>query len=525
LGLKLVPKGGVVMKMSGLLQRVVLGGGAVLCIAQGIAAGGQTKARAGAKKAGVNAASAAAAAVSPVTALMVSDIHFDPFHDPAKAQRLVQAQEGEWNAILGEPDSAGQGEAFAKLQKTCGARGVDTPYGLLRSSLAAMNREAPEAQFALLSGDLVVHGFDCRFKALLPGKTDADYAAFTEKTVRYVMGQMRLGLGGKQGTAMPVYAALGNNDSGCGDYRMDSGDGFLAATEGAMVDGLPSPAEKKAALGSYAKEGDYSVTMQGAMQGTRLIVLDDLLQSRRYTGCAGKPNPAAVDAQIAWLTQELAGARRRGERVWVMGHIPAGLDAYSTFSKFKDVCKGDEPVMFLSSERMADVMGQYSDVVKLGIFGHTHMDEIRLFGKDGGGAKGKVAIRMISSISPVDGNNPSFTVAKVDPATSRLLDYTVIAASGRGPDAAWAKEYGFGETFHQGAFTAETIGKVMEQFAADPDARNDMSRAYLQHYFVGDQSLLLKSLWPQYVCTMGNHTVKGFAACTCPAGTPAPAAK
>jgi sphingomyelin phosphodiesterase acid-like 3 len=130
-----------------------------------------------------------------------------------------------------------------------------------------------------------------------------------------------------------------------------------------------------------------------------------------------------------------------------------------------------------------------------------------------------VAIKMVSSISPVDGNNPSFTVAKVDPVEARLVDYEVFAASNQtGVDTVWSKEYGYGDTFHQPEFSAKALQRLIDGFAADPDARSDMSRAYLGHYFVGDSSLLLKSLWPQYVCAQSNHTVKGFAACMCPAG-------
>jgi sphingomyelin phosphodiesterase acid-like 3 len=458
------------------------------------------------------------AGAEPVTAsmaLMLSDVHFDPFRDPGKAQQLWEAQEGGWNAILGSAPSADQPEAYAKLQKACAAKLSDTPYALLRSSLEAMKREATEAKFALVSGDLVVHGFDCRFKAVLPGKTEADYEAFVEKTVRYVVGQIRLAL-----TGMPVYVALGNNDSGCGDYEMDSGDAFLKATRELMVDGLASTAaEMKKVLASYSATGDMSLMMKAPMRRTRLIVVNDLFQSRRYTACGAKPNPAAADAQTAWLTSELAAARRNKERVWVMGHIPAGVDPYSTFSKFKNVCAGDAPVMFLSSEKLADVMGQYADVIRLGVFGHTHMDEMRLFGREGVGAGGKVAIKMVPSISPVDGNNPSFTVAKVDPMGARLVDYEVFAASNQtGVDTLWSKEYGYGETFHQPEFSASALQRLIDGFAADPDARSDRSRAYLGHYFVGDSSLLLKSLWPQYVCAQSNHTVKGFAACMCPAG-------
>jgi sphingomyelin phosphodiesterase acid-like 3 len=379
-----------------------------------------------------------------------------------------------------------------------------------------MKQSAPDAAFALVSGDLVVHDFDCRFKALFPAKTEAEYTAFVAKTLRYVVAQIRLSLPG-----MPVYVALGNNDSGCADYFMDRNDAFLKQTEALMLDGLAaSPREQQAALLSYGEGGDYSVTMRPPMERTRLIVLNDTFQSRMYETCGGKPDAAAVDAEVTWLTKELATARRLKQQVWVMGHIPGGIDPYSTFSKFKNVCKGDEPVMFLSSERMANAMGQYSDVVKLGVFGHSHMDEMRLFGAEGEGARGgKVPIKMVPSISPWDGNGPSFTVAKVDPANARLLDYEVMQASNKtGAGAVWTKEYGYQESFHEKDFSAGSLQSLLDEFKADPDARADVSRAYLKHYFVGgDQSVLLRPLWPHYVCTQSNHTVKAFAACTCPA--------
>ena len=487
------------MTVIGMVQKMVLGGLVAVILMAG---------------AGRSLAEAKKVEAGTISALMLSDLHFDPFHDPAKARQLVEGPEGEWNTILAGDASEDQAEAFRRLQKTCGARGVDTSYALLRSSLGAMKADAPEAKFALVSGDLVVHGFDCRWKTLLPGRSDAEYAAFVAKTVRYVVGQVRLSLAG-----MPVYVALGNNDSGCGDYELNPGDEFLVATKDAMVDGLSSAEEQTAALKSYAASGDYSVRMRGAMRGTRLIVLDDLFQSRRYTACEKKPDEAATAAQITWLREELAEARAAKEKVWVMGHIPPGIDPFSTFSKFKDVCAGEDPVMFLANERLADVMGEYADVIRLGVFGHTHMDEMRLFGQDGAAAGKKVAIKMVGSISPVDGNNPSFTVARVNPATAQLVDYEVIAASNKtGVDTVWAKEYAYGETFHEAVFSPDAVGKVLEKFEADPGAGSLMSQAYLTNYFVGDKSLLLKSLWPNYVCAMANHAQKGFAACVCGTG-------
>ena len=89
--------------------------------------------------------------------------------------------------------------------------------------------------------------------------------------------------------------------------------------------------------------------------------------------------------------------------------------------------------MFLSSTAIPDLMAEYADVVKLGIFGHTHMDEDRLLERGGGlghaTADSGVAVKVIPSITPVHGNKPSFTVASVSPTAASIKDYSVIEAS------------------------------------------------------------------------------------------------
>src|SRR5271157_3263168 len=73
-----------------------------------------------------------------IPALLISDIHFDPFHDPAKVEELVAAPVTQWKSILSSPPSSNQQQAFTALQQSCHARGVDTPFALLHSSLQAM---------------------------------------------------------------------------------------------------------------------------------------------------------------------------------------------------------------------------------------------------------------------------------------------------------------------------------------------------------------------------------------------------
>ena len=458
-----------------------------------------------------------------IQALLLSDLHFDPFHDPAKAQRLAAAPIGEWTTILSEPDSPDQAETFAALQRTCNARGVDTPYALLASSLRAERAQVPDARFVTLSGDLVTHGFTCRFATLVPGKTPADYAAFVEKTTAYVLAELRRTFPG-----IPLYTAFGNHDSGCGDYKLDRHSAFFGQTSTLIADALGPAllrAQRKQMLDSFADDGSYSIPMAAPMRDTRLIVLDNVFASTKYTPCSGHANAAiattttasGADAQNAWLQQQLTEAQQHGQHVWIIGHIPPGIDLYSTVLEARNICAGTPPEMFLGSGAMADTLLAHAGVIRLALFAHTHMDELRLL-KPETGSGGEVALKMVSSISPVGGNNPSFTVARIDPASAQMLDYAVYSANNQtGIDTMWSRQYDFAATYHQDAFSPTALDHLTTQFQADRSAATPESRAYLRNYFAGGLGTELAPLWPAYVCSLTHTTAQGFAHCVCPA--------
>lgn len=452
------------------------------------------------------------------SALMLSDIHFDPFHDPGKARQLADAPVSEWGKILAAPALPNQEAAFAALQQRCSARGVDTPYPLLQSSLRAERKQVPNARFITVSGDLIAHAFTCRYAALLPGKPPGDYAAFVEKTIEYVTSELRGAFPG-----VPLYIALGNNDSNCGDNRLDAGSGFLSQVGKSVTAGLPR-SDRKRASADFAASGSYSLIMAAPMRNTRLIVLDDLFMLTQYSTCGGQQGKSAAVAQIAWLQKELNTARLHKEKVWIMGHIPPGVDVYSTFAKMRNVCGSDEPAMFLSSDELGDALTGNADVIRLGIFAHTHMDELRLLrpperaktGLKTGAKAGAVAIKIVPSISPVNGNSPSFTVARVDPPSATMKDYEVFTASDQtGVNTSWSKEYDYAQTYHETAFSPAALKTLIDEFHKDPSASAKPSRAYIKNFFAGDNSSLIKPLWPQYVCGLSHYTAKGFATCMC----------
>jgi len=404
------------------------------------------------------------------------------------------------------------------LQESCSSKGIDTPYVLWRSSLSAIHAEAARAQFITLSGDLLAHSFDCKYKTLLPAATPADYVAFTEKTVRTIVSTLRTALPG-----VPLYVAMGNNDSGCGDYALDAThDAFLGLVAKVVAEALPA-ADRAGVLRDFSAGGYYSVPLAGVPH-TRLLVLDDLFFSAKYTTCSGKADPAPAVAQLAWLASQLADARQHNEHVWVMGHIPPGVNLYSTVTKSGNFCGGGKVQMFLGSESMADLLARNADVVRLALFGHTHDDEMRLLTPGSGTAAADAAghgvpLKIVASITPVNGNRPSFTLASIDPASATLVDYTVYMASNlTGIGTTWAAEYSYSTTYHEPAFDAASLGTLIAGFQADPTAKTAASQAYLRDYFPGDVSSIIKVAWPQYVCSLEHDSTAEFSACAC-AGT------
>ena len=123
-----------------------------------------------------------------------------------------------------------------------------------------MRGDAAGAKFVVVSGDLIAHDFSCKFAKLFPRATSGDYRAFVEKTIDYVMGELRGSL-----PRVPVYAALGNNDSDCGDYQIDANSEFLEAAGRILTADVPA-AERAEAQRTFAAGGYYSVTLPAPMR-------------------------------------------------------------------------------------------------------------------------------------------------------------------------------------------------------------------------------------------------------------------
>ncbi len=469
-----------------------------------------------------------ATAPTTIPAIFLSDIHFDPLRDPVKAPALDDAPVVEWPHILAQPNSSTRDADYAAINARCAIKPlVDPDERLFRSALTAIHTQAAatHARFAVLSGDISGHQYDCRYKLLFPNSTHAQFLAFVLKTEQYVLSNLRDAL-----PAIPLYIAFGNDDTGCHDNSLSPHDDFLAVAASLVANDLPAR-DQAAALRTFP-HGYYAADLP--ILHTRILVLDDVYQMASYKTCAAQadpsapPNPAAAEAgenaQLAWLTTQLRQARRLHQQTWVLAHVPPGVNVWSSYNQnHPNVCTGASPTEFLADDKLASLLAANADIIRLALFGHSHTDEFRLLKPPNTSTAQPpgVPVKILPSISPVFAELPSFTLAKIDARTATLKDYTVVLASNStGIGTTWSKSYTFSDTYHQAAFDSAALTQLTTEFQLDPTAAKPESQAYqreYRHYFADDQSNRIATYWPPAACAIDHISAASFTNCACPA--------
>jgi sphingomyelin phosphodiesterase acid-like 3 len=394
--------------------------------------------------------------------LIATDIHFDPTADPAVVDRLAAADPEEWPAIFA--GTAGHG---------LGYYGADTNWRLLRASLRGMKAALPHPAAVLLPGDFLAHGLRRKFDAAARRHSDRDYRAFVDKTMRFVAGEIA-----REFPGLPILPVLGNNDSGCGDYRLQPDGRFLAETLPIVRRLLGSAADGD--LGrDWTRYGNYSITLP-QLSGLRVIAVNTVFFSRLYRNDCGRPGqPDPARATLVWLARRLAAARRAGARVWLLYHIPPGADPYAA------VHAGRCPGAFVPLWKPAyaapfyALMRRYAGTVAVAFAGHLHMDDFRLLPARGAGA----FVLITPAVSPIFGQNPAFRAVSFD-AAGGLRDATTyeLADLGKARAAAapaiWQAEYTFTREWRLPRLDAANLARLARMIDAVPAVRARWRRLY-----------------------------------------------
>ncbi len=238
-----------------------------------------------------------------------SDIHFDPFADSRILEQLGA-----------KPLDGCKGRASTSFSKL----GADTNYPLLKSMLDNVAATAASNHirydYVILTGDLLAHQFDDRFRECVGGGDEA-YRGFTISTVKFVDGLIAKALPG-----VPVFAALGNNDSDSGDYAQPSKFFLEKVGQDWSREWGNIPVERRqAALATFTRAGNYALANPTVPSNELVILNSNLWVARNSSACGiAEPDP---DGQFAWLGEVLARIKRDKRTATLVMHVLPGIDA------------------------------------------------------------------------------------------------------------------------------------------------------------------------------------------------------
>ncbi len=250
------------------------------------------------------------------------------------------------------------------------------------------------------------------------------------------------------------------------------------------------------------------------MPGTLIVVLNDILWSQRYVDACGRDGAAAGRAQMDWFAATLAAQAAAGGRVWLVHHIPWGIDPYATEHSRADTCRARVTPLLADTyaEGFLGLVRDHAAMIDLGLSGHVHTDDYRLLLDDAG--RPLMADKVIPAISPIFGQNPAFQIFTYDRDSGMPTDFAAIRLANLpdlGPaEAEWMRAYVFSEAYGAPGYSPEAVATLWNGLGQGGRIRD----AYAGNYNSGHGALASASL-DGYACAVGYPDPSGYAACYC----------
>lgn len=359
----------------------------------------------------------------------------------------------------------------------------DTNWSLWESALRAMRSVDADPQVVVVAGDFLAHHFPALVTASGGGVTAQQGA---ERAMRSIEQSL-----GKAFPTSQFLIVLGNNDDPCGDYRTTADSAYQSAIAKLWMPLVNRNGAAPDFVGSFPR-GYYSAALRASK--LRAIALDDVYWSVLYGTC-GRATGDPASAELAWLSRTLARTPRGTRNVLIM-HVPPGIDANGTIITRRLMVI---PYLRTSDEdRFSSIVRAQEGKVAFALAGHEHRSDFRLLGG--------VPFVIVSSISPIYNNNPSFVRLRVEP-DGTLRDYVTYAYD---PEARrWSSEFDFDRTYHTHAFSPPDLQEAHAEIERDPKIRAAWENAYMAG---SPNGVIDESNWRTPWCAQ-TESGRSFSAC------------
>ncbi|KAJ6663536.1 hypothetical protein lerEdw1_009615 [Lerista edwardsae] len=359
----------------------------------------------------------------------ITDLHLDPLYtvtpDPSgvcpSAGSQPVAQAGPWGDYL-----------------------CDSPWILINSSIYAMKEILPDPDFILWTGDDTPHVPDEKL---------------SEELVLVIIRQLTT-LIQQVFPGTQVYAAMGNHDfHPKNQFPAEENTIYNVTAE------LWRPWLSNSSVLSFKAGAFYSQQMPGPGPERRVIVLNTNLYYENDELTVSLEDPAG---QFQWLEDTLTSAAKKGEKVYIIGHIPPG---------FFEKKRGKPWFRERFNQRYTEIIRRHHGVIVAQFMGHHHTDSFRMFYDNNGSP---ISIMFLApAVTPwkttlpgVDNgaNNPGIRVFTYDKDTLLVKDMVtyylnLTHANLLGPK--WEKEYRLTEAFQIPDGSVNSMHRLLQKLASN----------------------------------------------------------
>jgi hypothetical protein len=487
----------------------------------------------------------------------ISDLHFNPLYDASLYPQLV-------GALPASSQNAWDPNSWLNIYKTStvmipSMAGTDTNFPLLELALASVHQNMPTTTsgtlntVVLFTGDMLGHNIEQSYcQDYLKGQGIASPAAaqvgacivsqratiqaFITAAFTFVAAQIQAAVGG-----VPVLYAPGNIDTY--DQNLDAGDhpckpapavpncdvgpdsAFLANTAAPVwnyllpndtnpANGLADTADASFST-TYPSGGYYFAELFG--KKLRVIVLN----SNSFV--EGSPTWSGAGAELSWLSQQLQAAQTAGEKVWILMHVPPGVNSQYTAQVAavpSEVNEDDVSMMWDATlqQSFLSILQQYSGEVTMMLAGHTHMDEFRILSSSGASVG---VLEQLPGISPCFGNNPAYKVITVAQRTLTPVDYQSFDYDLGAMPSAFGSLYRFSAVY--GANPQNPLASSLQSLYPKLNSNLRDQDDYTLLYSSGSTAVnpityypwnpINDVNWPIFGCTIGKTDLTSYVNC------------
>lgn len=438
--------------------------------------------------------------------LVVTDIHFDPYSDPAIVPNLQEGQPDGTGSDGWETIFAGGTQSWPRWRD-------DANYTLTRSALDTVDDLGLSYDYVLYTGDYLDHWFEGQFRSS-GDSSKGTMEQFSIQTTAYINAQLDA-----VSNDAPVFGVIGNTDNACTDY--------VVTPDGQYLNDLKSPWDTQAGgtgnFDHFALLGSYTVP-HPTVDGQEIIVLNNIFWSQKFQNDRAQCVPSSQtpgETVLGWLELQLERIENDGHTAQILLHMPPGISGFDTARKSAPRCEDRiEIYQTQYNQRFIDMLGRHPGVVIQTFSGHSHMDSFTVLPDASGNPA--VASHVTPAVSPIFENNPSFALYRYDKTTGLVTDKAVYVLdnyadlqNGTASAPSWELEYTFQDTYGASDMSAASLASV----GAAIQAGGPEGTSFANNYTAGSSRPSISPRNPAYdsafTCALTNATETDFEACFC----------